>query len=91
MARHRRKRSNPALSVPHRPGQHSRSTYRQLYRQSRPGPHQRPVRIRQRRARQRIRRDRIRHAQGLVLRPHWVRACHPDPIGTPGLFWWRWA
>lgn len=92
MARHRsnRRSTRTVLPISHRPT-YSRSTYRQLYRQPRPGPHQRPVRIRQRRARQRIRRDHVHHAQGLALRPHWVRVCHPDPIGTPGLFWWRWA
>lgn len=87
MGRHRSNRSTTTLLAVSRPGRHSRSTYRQLYRQPRPGTHQRPVRIRQRRARQRIRRDRIHHAQRAPLRAHWVRVC--DPIGTPGLFWWR--
>lgn len=88
MARHRSNRSS-ALPVLHRPGNYSRSTYRQLYRQPRPGPHQRPVRIRQRRARQRIGRDHVHHAQRVALRPHRVRVY--DPIGAPGIFWWRWA
>ena len=89
MARHRSTRT-VLPAIPHR-STYSRSTYRQLYRQPRPGPHQRPVRIRQRNHRQRIRRGEVHHAQGAWLRPHWVRVCHPDPIGTPGLFWWRWA
>ena len=89
MARHRSNRR--ALLVSHRPGTYSRSSYRQLYRQPRPGPHQRPVRIRQRRARERIGGGHVYDTQRVALRPHGVRVCYPDPIGAPGIFWWHWA
>lgn len=77
-------------TIPNRPGRHSRhsrSTYRRPFSiqaqcQSYAVSHGRRQRIRQRRTRERIRRDRIGHAQGVVLCPHWVD-------GRPGEFWWR--
>ena len=91
MARHHSNR-NILPTIPRRPGRHSRSTYRQLYRQPRPGTHERPVRIRQRRNRQRIRRSHVHDAHRPALRPHWVRVCERDvSAGFPGLFWWHWA
>lgn len=80
MARHRSNRNNVPVTR-HRPGQPSRSTYRQLYRQPRPGTHERPVRIRERRNRQRIRRSHVHDAHRAALRPHWVRVYN----------WWHWA
>ena len=80
MARHRSNRSIPR-TISHRPGQPSRSTYRQPYRQPRPGTHERPVRIRERRNRQRIRRSHVHDAHRPALRPHWVRVYN----------WWHWA
>jgi len=80
MARHRSNRSNVPVTR-HRPGQPSRSTYRQLYRQPRPGPHERPLRIRQRRNRQRIRRGHVHDAHRPALRAHGVRVYN----------WWHWA
>lgn len=92
MGRHRSNNRSILPAIPHRPGRHSRSSYRQTYSQPRPGPHQRPVRVRQRRARQHIRRDHVHHAQEARLRPHWVVVCERDVMaGFPGVFWWRWA
>lgn len=79
MARHRSNRRSSAFPVSHRPGNYSRSTYRQLYRQPRPGAHERPVRIRQRSHRQHVGRGHVRDAQGAALRPHWE-------LGFPGIF-----
>lgn len=89
MARHRSNRSIPR-TISHRPGQYSRSTYRQLYRQPRPGTHERPVRIRQRRARQLIRRSQVYNPYRPALRPHGVLTrSHDVGAGFPGVFWWR--
>lgn len=90
MARHRSNRSNVPVTR-HRPGQHSRSTYRQLYRQPHPGTHERPLRIRQRRNRQRIRSGHVHDAHRPALRAHGVRVYNRVPIGVPGIFWWHWA
>ena len=54
--------------------------------------HRARQRIRQRRHRERIRRDRVRHADGAALRPHWVVVSdHDVSAGFPGVFWWRLA
>lgn len=91
MARHRSSRSkrnayravSTVPAFPAIPGTaHSRSTYRHLYRQPRPGTHQRPVRLGLRGTREHIRRNGVHHAHGAALGAHW-------DMGFPGGFWWR--
>ena len=102
MARHRSHHRStratlPAFTVQRRPGTYSRSTYcRPFSIQQQRQPHaigdRRRQRIRQRRHRERIRRDRVRHADGAALRPHWVVVSdHDVSAGFPGVFWWRLA
>lgn len=91
MGRHRSNHRSTSTTLPafpvHRPGTYSRSTYRRPFSiQQQRQPHaigdRRRQRIRQRGHSERIWSDRIGHAQGAALRPHWVD-------GRPGEFWWR--
>ena len=99
MARHRSNHRSTRTILPafpvQRPGRFSRSTYRRPFQQQRQTHtvgYRRRQRIRQRSHRERIRRARVRHAQGVVLRPHWVVVSdHDVSAGFPGVFWWRLA
>ena len=91
MARHRSHHRSTRATLPafpvQRPGRHSRATYRrpfsiQQQRQTHAIGDRHRQRIRQRRTRERIRRDRIDNTYRAALCPHWVD-------GRPGEFWWR--
>ena len=95
MARHRSHHRSTRTILPAFPTngtasrrtRHSRATYRrpfsiQQQRQPHAIGHRARQRIRQRSARQHIRRHRIDNTYRAALRPHWVD-------GRPGEFWWR--